>query len=110
MTSNQLTRGESKRVMYIENKNGDIDGVRARIGWVSFSNSGLSVYYRGRTLKRLKGGGVRGNYFDEATGEEYWMSGVKRSGSNAHSAESTKIDVDADAKDEYNRLRASDAI
>lgn len=70
MTTNQLTRGESKRVMYIENKNGDIDGVRARIGWVSFSKSGLSVYYRGRTLKRLKGGGVRGNYFDEATGED----------------------------------------
>ena len=109
MRKNQLTRGENKRVMYVENKDGDIDGMRGRIGWVAFSKTGRSVYYRGRTLKRAKGGGIRGNYYDEATGEEYWVSGVKKDGSNIHWAESTKMEVDADAKDEYNRLRASNA-
>ena len=59
MKINQLTRGETRRVMYVENKNGDIDGAVARIGWVEFSKSGLTVYYRGRTLKRAKGGGIR---------------------------------------------------
>jgi hypothetical protein len=109
MKKNQLTRGETRRLMYVENKDGDIDGVRGRIGWVTFSKTGLSVYYRGRTLKRVKGGGIRGNYCDEATGEEYWISGVKKDGSNTHWAESTKMEVDADAKDEYDRLRAGDA-
>ena len=32
MKSNQLTRGLKRRVMYVENKNGDIDGAAARIG------------------------------------------------------------------------------
>ena len=107
MRKNQLTRGESKRVMYVENKDGDIDGVPGRIGWVTFSQTGRSVYYRGRTLKRVKGGGIRGNFYDDATGQEYWISGVKKEGSNTHWAESTKVQIDSDAMDEYNRLRAS---
>jgi len=57
--------------MYVENKSGEIDGVAGRIGWVTFSRSGLTVYYRGRKLQRLKGGGVSGNHFDSETGEEY---------------------------------------
>ena len=96
--------------MYLENKDGDIDGVQARIGWVTFSKTGLSVYYRGRTLKRAKGGGVRGNFYDEATREEYWISGVKKDGSNAHWAESTTIEVDADALEEYKSIKASNGI
>ena len=96
--------------MYVENKDGDIDGVPGRIGWVTFSKTGRSVYYRGRTLKRAKGDGVRGNFYDEATGEEYWISGVKKDGSNAHWAESTTIEVDADAANEYSSIKASDAI
>lgn len=109
MKTNQLTRGEERRVMYIENKNGDIDGVPGRIGWVGFSRTGLSVYYRGRSLRRAKGSGVSGNFYDEATGQEYWVSGVKGRGSNAHPAESTRILVDDDAREEYERLRSSSA-
>lgn len=90
--------------MYVENKDGDIDGVPARIGWVSFSKTGLSVYYRGRTLQRLRGQGIRGNYYDVATGEEFWVSGVKRRGSNVHWAEPTGIAVDGDAREELARI------
>lgn len=67
MKKNQLTQGKNRHLMYIENKAGDIDGVAARIGWVEFSKSGLSLYYCGRTLKRSKGQGIRGNYYDEET-------------------------------------------
>ncbi len=95
--------------MYVENKDGDIDGVSARIGWVEFSQSGLSVYYRGRTLKRAKGGGVSGNHYDDETGEEYWVSGVKKRGSNAHWAESVDIAIDEDAKEEYERIKKADS-
>ncbi len=108
MKTNQLTRGESRRLMYVENKDGTIDGVAARIGWVTFSQTGLSVYYRGRTLKRSKGQGVRGNHYDDETGEEYWVSGVKERGSDTHWAESTGVEIDEDARGEYQRLRAGE--
>lgn len=91
--------------MYLENKDGVIDGVPARIGWVSFSKSGKSVYYRGRELARLSGGGVRGNFYDVKTHEEYWISGEKKCGSNAHPAAPTKVEVDEDAKDEFDAQR-----
>ena len=91
--------------MYVENKSGTIDGVAARIGWVEFSKSGSSVYYRGKILKKSKGGGIAGNFYDEETGEEYWVSGIKKRGSNAHYAESVEISVDADAREEYSRLK-----
>ena len=84
MRTNQLTRGYSRRVMYVENKTANIDGVEARIGWVSFSKAGRTVYYRGRSLESLKGGGISGNYIDPETGDEYWVSGIKREGSNIH--------------------------
>lgn len=101
----QLTRGLKKRVLYVENKDGDIDGAQGRIGWVAFSKTGKSVYYRGRMLR--KGSGIRGNFFDEASGEEYWISGIKKRGSNGHWAESVKIVVDDDAKDEYERIKSA---
>ena len=105
MKSNQLNQGNSQRLMYVENKDGDIDGVAARIGWVTFSKSGKSVYYRGRHLHRSGGQGVRGNYFDPETGEEYWVSGVKKRGSNTHWTESVEVTVDTNAVAEYRRIR-----
>ena len=104
MKNNQFTKGENRRVMYIENKSGDIDGVDARIGWVTFSKSGRSVYYQGKTLKRAKGGNIMGNHYDEETNEEYWVSGIKKRGSNSHYAESASIAVDDDALEEYHRI------
>jgi hypothetical protein len=105
MRNNQLTHGAERRVMYVENKEGLIDGVTAaRIGWVSFSKSGLTVYYRDKVIERTKGRGIRGNYRDVETGEEYWVSGVKKRGSNAR-YEVVDIMVDADAVDEYRRIR-----
>ena len=106
---NQLTRGLSRRLMYVENKQGEIDGARARIGWVTFSKSGKSVRYRGRSLARSGGQGVLGNYFDEVSGEEFWVSGVKRSGSNAQPGTGVSVIVDDDAAEAYVALRTSGA-
>jgi hypothetical protein len=102
----QLTRGLRRRVMYVENKSGLIDGVRARIGWVTFSKTGKTVYYRGRTL--LKANVTSGNFLDTESGEEFWVSGLKRRGSNVHAAESgMDLAIDPDAMDEYRELRSS---
>jgi hypothetical protein len=93
--------------MYIENKDGTIGGADARIGWVTFSKSAQTVYYPGRELTKVKGRGVRGNFVDAATGEEFWVSGVKKRGSNAHPAErGVAILIDDDAQAEYQAIRS----
>ena len=91
--------------MYIENKDGEIDGVSGRIGWVTFSKSGKSIYYRGRELLKVKG--IRGNFLDVVTREEYWVSGVKERGSNAHWAEPVSVEIDRDALEDYRAQKSS---
>jgi hypothetical protein len=94
--------------MYVESKTGAIDGAEARIGWVTFSKTGKSIYYRGRSLVRANG--VSGNYMDESTREEFWVSGVKRRGSNIHPAERRiKVVVDDDALRAYQAVRGTAA-
>ena len=102
---NQLSRGCKRRVMYIENKCGKIDGSDARIGWVTFSKSGKSIYYKDKIFMKLTGG-IAGNYFDE-NGDEYWISGVKKRGCNSHWAEKVSIEVDEDAVEEYKNIKKS---
>ena len=101
----QLNRGLKRRLMYVENKDGLIDGVSARIGWVSFSKTGQTVYYRVRALEKVKGGGVRGNFFGSADLHEHWVSGVKKRGSNVHVHEAVSVEIDADAQEAYRELR-----
>ncbi len=84
--------------MYIENKAGGIDGP-ARIGRVTFSKSGKMIYYKGKRFCSLKGSGYKANYFDEDTGEEYWISGCKKNGGDR--LYSGTIEVDEDAAEEY---------
>lgn len=106
MKSNQLNLGQPKRIMYIENKDGLIDGADARIGWVSFSKTGKTIYYKDKVFISNKGKGVRGNYSDIETGEEYWISGIKKRYSNIHPCESIgAVIVDQDARVEYRRIK-----
>src|SRR4051812_9346856 len=44
------------RIMYVEQKSGRLTGP-ARIGRVTFSKTGKTIYYRGRTFQGLKGRG-----------------------------------------------------
>ena len=80
---------------YIELKTGYDDNGPAWIARVEPSRSGRTVYFDGKALKR--GAGVAGNYFDPQTGDEYWISGVKKRGTNRHWAGSGKILVEAAA-------------
>jgi hypothetical protein len=106
MKISQLTEGLQRRLMYVENKDGLIDGERARIGWVEFSKSGRTVRYRRRSLIAIGGRGVSGNFMDEETREEYWVSGVKERGSNAHPHSPVRVVVDDDAQVAYAQLRS----
>jgi hypothetical protein len=84
--------------MYIEYKGDGIIGP-ARIGRVTFSKTGMSLYYRGKRFARLKGSGFKANYFDKETGEHYWISGCKKDGTDA--LYSTSIEIDEDVREEY---------
>lgn len=95
---------------YIELKSGFGDRGPAWIGRVTLSRSKTTVYFNGRALKRAKGGGVSGNYFDIESGEEYWVSGVKKNGQDRHWAGSGLVLVEASAVEEYLALRNLKAL
>jgi len=90
-------------LMYIELKTGYNDSGPAWIGYVKTSQSGRTVYFNGKAFKR-GGRGCGGNHYDLETGERYWISGVKKRGTNRHRAGSGKITIEAAAVDEYLRL------
>ena len=90
---------------YIELKSGFGNRGPAWIGRVTLSRSKTTVYFNGHALKRAKGGGVSGNYFDIESGEEYWVSGVKKNGQDRHWAGSGLVLVEASAGEEYLALR-----
>jgi hypothetical protein len=107
--------GHSTRIMYIENKGGEIvkrysytdqlieGGLTgpARIGLVTFSKTGATLYYQGRSLQSLKGGGFKSNYFDIETGEHFWISGPKKNGEDALYATNIATEIDEDVREEY---------
>jgi hypothetical protein len=90
--------GHKTRIMYIEYKGDDIAG-DARIGRVTFSKTGRSLYYNGKTFKSLNGRGFKSNYYDVETSEEYWISGCKKDGTDA--LYSTQVEIDDDVWEEY---------
>ena len=86
------------RIMYIERKSDGLSGP-ARIGRVTFSKTGKSIYYQGRLFQSLKGSGFKANYFDAATGEEYWISGCKKRGGDT--LYGGIVEIDDDVREEY---------
>lgn len=72
--------------MYIEQKT---DGVRflddrgpAVVGEVVFSRTFKTIRFQERIFERIRGGGIYGNYRCLQDGNEYWISGVKKRGTN----------------------------
>ena len=84
------------RIMYIEFKGLDLSGP-ARIGRVTFSKSGKSIYYGGR--KFFRADGFKANYRDSETFQDYWISGCKKDGNDA--LYSTRVEIDEDVREEY---------
>jgi len=72
----------------------------AWIAYVQTSRSGRTVYFNGRALQASTGGSGVGNHYDLETREPYWVSGVKKSGSNRHWAGSGQILVEKSAVSE----------
>jgi hypothetical protein len=86
------------RIMYVELKSGNDSGP-AWIGRMRTSKTGRTVYHRGRTLRRQQG--ISGNHVDIRSAEEFWISGVKKNGTDRHWAGSGPVEIDSEVLDEY---------
>ncbi len=85
--------------MYIELKSGYADDGPAWIGYVMTSKSKMTVYFNDHAFQKFRG--EYANYYDLETRENYWISGVKKQGSNRHWAGHGKIMIDYRAVNEH---------
>ena len=86
------------RIMYIECKAEGLNGP-ARIGRVTFSKTGGTFYYKGRTFRKRNG--YISNCVDIDTGEYYWISGCKKNGEDRLYVSALPIEIDEDVREEY---------
>ena len=75
---------------YIELKTGYADNGPAWIGKVKISRTGTTLYFNDHAFQKYNG--ISGNYVDIESGEEYWISGVKKDG---------KVMIDPKIVDDY---------
>lgn len=90
-----------RQIMYIENK-ADLHGRgEAWIGKVEFSKTRQTVYFNNQAFKKMETGGSSGNYYDLETGNEFWISGVKKNGQDRHWSGGGKVNIDEQVIEEY---------
>lgn len=92
----------SLELRYIELKSGYADDGPAWIGRVKISRTGTTIYFNDHAYRKCCG--ISGNYIDIETEEEYWISGVKKDGTDRHWDGSGKIIMDTKVVDEYLEL------
>ena len=90
---------QQRELKYIELKTGYQDDGPAWIGWAMSSKSGRMLYFNDHAFLRCVG--ISGNYYDVESGEEYWISSVKKNGQDRHWAGRGRICVAQDALEEY---------
>jgi hypothetical protein len=86
-------------IKYVELKSGYADNGPAWIGRVKNSKTGNTVYFNNKAFRRHVGVGA--NYYDVETLEEYWISNVKKDGTDRHWAGSGKVMIDRKIISDY---------
>ena len=94
-----------RRLIYVELKSGLADRGPAWIGYGESSKSGRTIYFNDQAFQSCKGRGIGANYFDLESGDEYWISGIKKEGGDRHWAGGGRIFVHQDAISEYLEIR-----
>ena len=105
-----LYKNMKEEIKYIELKSGYSDNGPAWICRVELSKSGNTIYFNNMALKKLKSPGIGANHFNIETGEEYWISNVKKNGQDRHWAGSGKILIDEEVINDYLSIVDSDAL
>jgi len=95
-------------IRYIEIKTGYSDDGPAWIGKVKLSKSGQTIYFNDKAFR--KGQSTYGNYYDVETKEDYWISRVKKDGTDRHWAGHGKIFLDKSIVQEYLDLTGQKAV
>jgi hypothetical protein len=95
-------------IRYIELKTGYNDNGPAWIGNVKESKSGKTIYFNDHAFQKYHG--AYSNYIDIETGDEYWISRVKKNGEDRHWAGSGKITIDRKVIDEYLAIVNADKL
>jgi len=95
-------------IIYIEKTNGSSHDGMAWIGKCFYSKSGLSIYFDGKVFK--KGQSFSGNHFDIETGENYWISKVKKNGQDRHKFGTGIINIDQNVVDEYLKFIGEESL
>ena len=95
-------------IRYIELKTGYNDNGPAWIGNVKESKSGKTIYFNDHAFQKYHG--AYSNYIDIETGDEYWISRVKKNGEDRHWAGSGKITIDRKVIGEYLAIVNADKL
>ena len=95
-------------IRYIELKTGYNDNGPAWIGNIKESKSGKTIYFNDHAFQKYHG--AFSNYIDIETGDEYWISRVKKNGEDRHWAGSGKITIDRKVIDEYLEIVNADKL
>ena len=95
-------------IRYIELKTGYSDNGPAWIGNVKESKSGKTIYFNDHAFQKYHG--TYGNYIDIETGDEYWISSVKKNGQDRHWAGGGKIIIDRKVIEEYLAIIHADKL
>lgn len=99
-----------RRLLYVELKSGEADRGPAWIGYGETSKSGRTIYFHDQAFQSCKGNGTGANYYDLESGDQYWISGIKKEGGDRHWAGGGRIAIYTDAVDEYLEIRKLDAL
>ena len=90
------------QIKYFELKSGFSDNGPAWIGLASFSKTGNTFYFNGKAFRKFSG--INGNYYDIETGDEYWISGVKKDMTDRHWAGGGLIHIEKQVLDDYLKI------
>lgn len=86
-------------IRYVELKSGYSDNGPAWIGKVAFSGSGRTMFFMDKAFQKKRG--YPGSFFDVETGETYWITGLKKRGTNRHWAGGGMVQLDQTLVDYY---------
>ena len=90
------------QIIYVELKSGVSGGNGpAWIGKARRSKSGRTIYFNDQAFQSMNGIGVEGNYRNIESGDEYWISGIKKNQQDRHWSGSGVIMIDESVVPEY---------
>ena len=88
------------RILLIENKSSSLNGP-ARIGRVTLSKTGATIYYKGKSFQTVKGTSFKAHYREAVSGDDYWITSPRQDGADRVHKSNLPVDIDEDVREEY---------